>query len=139
MQETQETLEIGLQAEARFSVTAHCLATHWGSGAVPVLATPQMIAWMEQVASRAVAASLPEGQTTVGVHLDVRHLAATLPGHTVTVRATLIAIDGRQLGFAVAAEDAAGLIGEGTHRRVIVNTERFVARAATRDSAASGT
>ncbi len=129
---TDTELTVGLQAEMTLTVAPEHLASRWGSGGVDVLATPQMIGWMEQVAVRAVDHLLPAGYCSVGIHVDVRHLAATLPGHTVTARATLEEIDGRRLVFRVTAEDDAGPIGEGTHERMIVDLQRFMARAGTR-------
>ncbi|MHB1317319.1 MAG: thioesterase family protein [Anaerolineae bacterium] len=129
---TEHTLTAGLQAELTLTVAPEHLASRWGSGGVDVFATPQMIGLMEQAAVRAVDHLLPPGFCSVGTRLDVRHLAATLPGHTVTARATLEEIDGRRLVFRVTAEDAAGTIGEGTHERMIVALERFIMRAEAR-------
>ncbi|MFO7697091.1 MAG: thioesterase family protein [Anaerolineae bacterium] len=129
---TDTELTVGVQAEMTLAVAPEHLASRWGSGGVDVLATPQMIGWMEQVAVRAVDHLLPAGYSSVGIHVDVRHLAATLPGHSVTARATLEEIDGRRLVFRVIAEDDAGPIGEGTHERMIVDLQRFIGRAMAR-------
>jgi predicted thioesterase len=129
---TASELTAGLQAEQTLVVSPEHLASRWGSRGVDVLATPQMIGLMEQAAVRAVDHLLPAGHCSVGILLNVRHLAATLPGHTVTARATLEEIDGRRLVFRVTAEDAAGPIGEGTHERMIVDLQRFMSRAGVR-------
>ena len=89
-----------------------------------------MVALMENAALRAVDALLPPGQTTVGTHLDIRHLAATPLGLEVRARAELSAVDGRKLTFVVEAFDSHEKIGEGTHERIVVDPARLVARAA---------
>src|SRR2546421_6933613 len=89
-----------------------------------------MVALMENAALRAVEAVLPPGQTTVGTHLDVRHLAATPVGLEVRARAELREVDGRKLTFVVEAFDSLEKIGEGRHERMIVDPARLVARAA---------
>lgn len=123
------TLSAGMTATASYVVTREHLATYWGSGAAAVLATPQMIAWMEAAAVAAVDDHLPEGYHTVGTLVEIRHLAASLPGAEVTVSATLVNVDDRQLLFEVEARDHSGIIGKGKHQRVIVHLERFEARA----------
>lgn len=90
-----------------------------------VLGTPRMIALMEQAASRAVAASMPSGWTTVGTEVCVRHLAGTLPGERVRATARLVEARGRRLRFVVEAFNASRKIGEGTHERAVVHLERF--------------
>lgn len=124
-----DTLAIGSIGETQLVVAQEHTAAHLGSGLLPVLATPQMIALMEGAAVEAVATALPEGYQTVGIALDVRHLAATPIGGHVTARAELIEIDRARLVFRVEAFDAAGKIGEGEHQRFIVEVERFMRRA----------
>lgn len=99
-----------------------------GSGNLDVFATPSMVALMENAAMNAVAEHLPEGSATVGTKLDIVHSKATPLGDTVRATATLEEIDGRRLVFKVIASDETGTIGEGTHERFIVNTEKFLAR-----------
>ena len=89
-----------------------------------------MIALMEAAAVDCVDAALPDGHQTLGTHLDVAHTAPTPRGLTVTATATLTAIDGRKLTFAVAAHDGVEAIGSGTHTRIVVDTPRFMARLA---------
>jgi predicted thioesterase len=87
------------------------------------------VALLESAAVDAVAGHLEAGMTTVGVHVDVRHLAATPVGMAVHAEATLLVVDGRSLTFRVSAHDARELVAEGTHRRFIVHRERFLQRA----------
>jgi fluoroacetyl-CoA thioesterase len=122
------TLEPGLVGEASITVTEDLTAAALGSGSVDAFSTPALIALLEAAAIDAVKDCLTEGQTTVGVSLNVRHLAATPVGMEVTARATLKEIDGRRLAFDVEAWDAVERIGEGTHGRFIVDRARFEER-----------
>lgn len=99
-----------------------------GSGDIKVLATPMMIALMEAAAAETVEAHLPEGWTTVGTKVDVEHMRATPVGSLVEASAVLIKADGRNLEFSVEASDNKGIIGQGTHRRFIVNRKKFLER-----------
>jgi fluoroacetyl-CoA thioesterase len=130
------TLEPGLTGEVVRRVDAAMLASAIGSGSIAVLSTPSLIALLESAACEAIASQLPEGQTTVGVHLDVRHLAATPPGLEVRARAELIEVDGRRLVFRVEAFDPLDKIGEGTHERALVDPQRLLARANAKRSSA---
>lgn len=123
------TLSPGLTGEAATTVDDTNTAASLGSGLVPVYGTPALIALLELAAVHAVMAHLPDGSTSVGTHLDVRHLAATPVGMRVRATATLTAVEGRRLSFAVEAYDEAEKIGEGTHTRVVVESARFVRRA----------
>lgn len=118
--------------------TPRTLASSVGSGGLDVFSTPAMIALMERAAVSAAAPFLGSGRTTVGTKLDVRHTAATVPGTMVTAEAVLLRSEGRRLEFAVRAFDPSGTIGEGFHERVVVDTARFLDRAATRASACPG-
>lgn len=100
-----------------------------GSGLLPVFATPQMIALMENAAVDATQASLEEGQGTVGTRLDVSHDSATPVGMQVWAEAEVTAVDGRKLTFAVTAYDETGPIGKGTHERFIIQNDKFLAKA----------
>jgi predicted thioesterase len=93
-----------------------------------VLATPVMINLMEAAALDAVEKLLPAGHQSLGIHLDVRHYAATPVGMRVRVTAELVKVDGRTLDFRVEARDEKEAIGDGLHQRVVVNVERFDAR-----------
>ncbi len=119
------TLEPGLTGEASITVTDDLTATALGSGSVNVYSTPALIALFEAAAIHALEGHLAEGYTSVGISLDVRHLAATPVGLTVRARATLKVIDGRRLVFDVSAWDPVERIGEGTHERFIVDRQRF--------------
>ena len=87
-----------------------------------------MVRLMERAAVHAVAAQLAPGQQSVGTLVNVRHLAATPLGATVTARAELIAVDGRRLTFRVSAHDGTDAIGEGVHERALIDLARFEAR-----------
>jgi fluoroacetyl-CoA thioesterase len=122
------TLQPGLVGEASITVTNTMTAAALGSGNVDAFSTPALIALLEAAAIDALGDRLPEGQTTVGTMLNVRHLAATPVGMAVTARATLKEIDGRRLVFDVEAWDAVERVGEGTHERFIVTRARFEER-----------
>jgi fluoroacetyl-CoA thioesterase len=121
-------IESGLVGESELMVGENHTASHLGSGGVDVLATPVMIALMEDAARSSVDSKLDQGQITVGVNLNVSHLAATPVGMRVSARAELVAVDGRRLTFKVEARDEWERIGEGTHIRAIINLDRFMAR-----------
>ncbi|MEL7115790.1 MAG: thioesterase family protein [Pseudomonadota bacterium] len=120
----------GLTGTATMVVGTRDTAPRVGSGAIEVLATPMMIALLEEAALAAVEAHLPDGQQSLGTHLDVSHIAATPVGMKVRATAELSEVDGRKLTFKVRAEDETDLIGEGTHTRVVVTAEKFAARVA---------
>jgi len=106
------------------------LASAVGSGSLEVLATPWLVTLLERAACAALEGRLAEaGQTTVGVRLDVRHLAPTPLGDRVTARAELAEVDGRRLVFRVEAFDSHERIGEGTHERALVDAQRLQSRA----------
>ena len=100
-------------------------APHVGSGKIAVLATPIMVNLMEAAALAAVEPHLPAGYQTLGIRLDVSHVAATPVGMRVRAHAELSNVEGRVLTFRVYAEDDKELVGEGTHVRIIVNVENF--------------
>lgn len=121
-------LDIGLHGEVSTTVGEAQTAAAFGAGGVHVFGTPVMIGLMENAAWTAVQPELPDGETTVGTLVNVRHLAATPLGGHVTATAELVEVDGRRFVFRVTAHDDKQLIGEGTHERVRVNLERFMAR-----------
>jgi fluoroacetyl-CoA thioesterase len=131
-------LEAGLIGEATLVVGTTHTASHLGSGGVDVLATPIMIALMEDAAHTLVDSKLDPGQMSVGVNLNVTHLAATPLGMQVTAKAKLLAVEGRKLTFEVEAHDEREKIGEGTHTRAIINLDRFMARAEEKAESISG-
>ena len=120
-------LETGIKNRRELTVTKDMTAAAWGSGGQPVFATPAMIALMENTAWSSVEPYMKEGQTTVGTHIDVKHLSASPVGAHITCESELLEIDRRRLVFHVTAFDDAGLIGEGTHERFIVDTDKFMA------------
>jgi len=99
-----------------------------GSGSVEVLATPMMIALMENTALEAVQSYLPEGWTTVGTKVEVDHLRPTPSGEEVYAEAFLLERNERSLLFSVAAYDSQGIIGQGSHKRYIIQTEKFLSK-----------
>ena len=103
-------------------------AVAMGSGEVPVLGTPRVIAWMEAAAMAAIH-GLPDHLTSVGIHLSVDHSAPTLEGVTVRALAEVRAVDGKRVEFDVRAFDGETVIAGGTHTRVIVDRDRFLVRA----------
>lgn len=123
-------LRAGLVGESRGAVTESMTASSMHSGDVPVFATPAMVALMEEAAVRAIAPVLEAGKTSVGVRMDVRHLAATPVGAPVRAQARLTLVEGRRLTFKVLAWDGSEQIGEGTHERMIVDREKFLQRTA---------
>lgn len=121
-------LETGLTHTSSLTVTEALTAKAMGSGDLPVLATPAMMALMENAAMTAVAPELPEGSTTVGGHIESSHLKPTPVGAEVKAEATLTKVDGRKLYFTVKAMQGDTVIGEGTHLRVIVDREKFMSK-----------
>jgi predicted thioesterase len=113
-----ETLQPGASAEITTEVDDSLVVKHMGGAGV--LSTPSMIGLMERAGIQAVQPLLPEGHTTVGFEVHVKHFAATPKGKKVTVRAELLEVDGRKLRFKVEAHDEDKKVGEGTHRRAIV-------------------
>jgi fluoroacetyl-CoA thioesterase len=118
----------GITGEQSLIVRKKDTAEKYGSGLVEVFATPAMIGLMEQTAQKCIMKYLPDGFTTVGIAVDIRHLKATPVGMKVTCHATLTAAEGRKLRFTVQAWDEEGMIGSGNHTRYIVNTEEFLSK-----------
>ncbi len=118
----------GAVYEADELVTDELTAAVYGSGLVAAFATPALVALMENAAFNAVRPFLTAGQTTVGIEVNIKHLAATPPGMRVRARAELLQVNGRRLDFKVEAWDDVEKIGEGTHARMIVDSARFQAR-----------
>ena len=125
------TLTPGLTHTSTLRVGEQHLAVSAGSGDLRVLATPMMMALMENAAMLAVAPALDEGQTTVGGQISSSHIKPTGLGHTVSATAQLIEVDGRKLRFRITASDDEGPIGEGEHLRFIVDRQRFMAKVTT--------
>ena len=118
------SISVGAVGTASTVVTPENTAAAVGSGALPVFATPYMIALMENAACNAIADGLEEGPK-----LDVSHDAATPVGMHVTAKAELVEVDRRRLVFRVTAEDDVGPIGQGTHERFLIMADKFLAKA----------
>ncbi|MDE6140186.1 MAG: thioesterase family protein [Alistipes sp.] len=121
-------LKAGLHFQTQMVVSPGNTAEYIGSGDMAVLATPAMVALMENAAMLAVAPLLPEGSTTVGSCISTSHLKPSAVGATVTARAELTEVDNRRLTFRVEAYEGEEKIGEGEHVRYIVDREKFLAR-----------
>ena len=121
-------IETGLKYTSELTVTDDVTAVKMGSGDMPVLATPAMMALMENAAMKAVAKELTEGCTTVGGHIESSHLRPTKVGDKVTATAEVTKVDGKKISFKVAAYCGDTLLGEGTHLRFIVDKERFMSQ-----------
>ncbi len=126
--ELMEKIVVGMREEQVFGVEEEYTAGHVGSGSLRVLATPSMIGFMERVARDLMERNLPDGYSSVGVWVDVRHLAATPVGARVRVACEVIQIDGRKVDFRVEAWDEVEKIGEGRHQRVAIDVSRFLQR-----------
>jgi fluoroacetyl-CoA thioesterase len=122
----EPNISIGIEGEKQIVVTPEKTATAYGSGTVDVLATPAMIALMEQTAIESVSQLVPEGFITVGTEVSVKHFKATLPGKVVSCNSKLMLAEGSKLVFDVSASDESGLIGKGTHTRYIVDKQKFI-------------
>ncbi len=123
-----DELHPGLTGSVTWKATERHSAEAWGSGAVPVFATPSLVGLMETAAMEALRGCLSDSDATVGTRIDVSHLAATPLGDEVRAEATLTAVEGRRLTFEIVAYDSSQKIGEGRHERVIVSRDRFLAR-----------
>jgi predicted thioesterase len=123
-----DILESGMRREEIYTVQNEHSAAHVGSGSSRVLATPWMIAFIERTARDLLADVLPEGYSSVGVHVDIRHLAPSPIGSQVRSQVEVNAIQGSKVDFTVRAWDEQELIGEGTHRRVVIEEARFLRR-----------
>ncbi len=119
-------ITIGMKGEVSSLVEREDTALEVGSGSLLVYATPCMVALMEGAACETLAAALPEDKTTVGIELNITHLSATPVGLEVHAEAEVTAVDGNIISFTVTAYDEAGKIGEGTHKRAIISTQRFL-------------
>jgi fluoroacetyl-CoA thioesterase len=125
-------LEPGRQATVEETVTEGMTADRLGSGDVPVLGTPAVLALVEAAAVAAVGDELEPGTTTVGASVALDHLAPTPVGGTVTATAALAQVEERRLTFRFEVTDAAGPVARGEHVRVIVDRDRFLGSARAR-------
>ena len=121
-------IETGLKHTSELTVTEDVTAMVIGSGDMPVLATPMMMALMENAAMLAVKDKLPEGCTTVGGHIESSHLKPSKIGDVVRAEAEVTKVDGKKIEFRVSAYSDKTPLGEGTHLRFIVDREKFMSR-----------
>ncbi|WP_288302205.1 thioesterase family protein [uncultured Veillonella sp.] len=119
-------ISIGTVGTAEVAVTAVNTADVMGSGALPVFATPAMCALMEKAAVLAVEDFMEDGESTVGIKLAISHDAPSPLGAEITATATITAVEGRKVSFAVEAREGDRIIGKGTHERFIIDCERFM-------------
>ena len=119
-------ITVGLKGQATNLVEREDTAYEVGSGSLLVYATPCMVALMEGAACDAIATCLPEEKTSVGTMLNISHLAATPVGMEVRAEAEVIEVDGNMITFQIVAYDEAGKIGEGTHKRAVITSQRFL-------------
>jgi predicted thioesterase len=122
------SITVSLIGEQTTTVTESLSAITFGSGSLPVYATPALVTLMEIASVNAINHLIPPHQTSVGTFISVKQLAATALGQIVRARAEVTQVEGNQVTFAVQAWDAKQLIGEGTHTRFIVDIERFMKR-----------
>jgi predicted thioesterase len=119
-------ITVGMKAEVSTLVEREDTAAEVGSGSLLVYATPCMVALMEGAACEAIAPAIPEDKTTVGIELNIQHTSATPVGLEVRAEAEVTAVEGKIITFSLTAYDEAGKIGEGTHKRCIVSSQRFL-------------
>lgn len=119
-------ITVGMKGKVSTLVEREDTALEVGSGSLLVYATPCMVALMEGAACEAIADALPEGKTSVGTMLNISHLSATPVGLEVYAEAEVTEIDGNTVTFSIAAFDEAGKIGEGTHKRAVITSQRFL-------------
>ena len=122
-------ITVGMKGEVSTLVEKEDTAAEVGSGSLLVYATPCMVALMEGAACEAIAEALSEDKTSVGTELSISHLSATPVGLEVRAEAEVTAVEGKVITFSVRAFDEAGEIGRGTHKRVIVNSQKFLEKA----------
>lgn len=122
-------MQPGINAEVQLVVSDADTAIALGSGNVPVLATPRVIALCEEATVKALENRLGPAETSVGMKVQLDHLAPTAVGHTVTAEATVEKVTGRRIVFTVSVNDARGLVAVGRVTRVVVEIERFLERA----------
>ena len=119
-------ITVGMKGEVFTNVEREDTAKEVGSGDLLVYATPCMVALMEGAACEAIAEAMSENQTTVGTMLNIEHISATPVGLDVRAVAEVTAVEGKVITFDVKAYDEAGEIGHGTHKRVVINSQKFL-------------
>lgn len=131
-------IEVGLTASADHVVSTDDTAVAVGSGSLPVLGTPRLLAWCESATCAALAPVLAEGRTSVGTRITLEHVAPSPVGSRVEVSASVVHVDGRLVRFSVAAREADKLVGSGEVTRVVVDAERFMSRVGEQGHAGGG-
>ena len=122
-------ITVGLKGKVQTDVTREDTALEVGSGSLLVYATPCMVALMEGAACEAIEEAMGEDKTSVGTELNIQHISATPVGMDVRAEAVVTAVDGKVITFEIHAYDESGEIGHGTHKRVIVPTQKFLDKA----------
>ena len=117
---------VGMKGTVTTTAEREDTALEVGSGSLLVYATPCMVALMEGAACEAIGDALPEDKTSVGIELAIKHIAATPVGMDVRAEAEVTTVEGSIITFQVTAFDEAGNIGEGTHKRAIISTQKFL-------------
>ncbi len=120
-----DAVKAGLKGRVDLKVGGEHTAPSVGSGAIHVLGTPVMINLMEAAALDATEHLMPKGHQSLGIHIDISHVAATPIGMKVHATAEVMVVEGNRIRFRVEAHDEAEIIGEGTHERIVVNVQRF--------------
>lgn len=120
-------LDIGMKHISQFLVEKHHSAEFLGSGDMEVLATPALIAFLESTCKDSIQPAIEKELTSVGIHIELDHLKASLIGAQVTCTSEVVAQEGKLIHFTVKAESNGSLIAQGKHTRAIVNRERFLA------------
>ena len=123
-----KNIKLAMTREETFEVAEENAAIHVGSGSSPVLATPWMIAFMERVSHRLLAEHLSPGETSVGIYLEIKHLAPTPVGASVQVKTQVSEVSGNLVTFNVETWDHVEQVGEGIHRRAVIDEARFLRR-----------
>lgn len=119
-------ITVGLKGNATTMVERADTAQEVGSGSLLVYATPCMVALMEGAACDAIESAIPEGKTSVGIELSIKHISATPVGLEVRAEAEVTAVEGSIICFTITAYDESGIIGEGTHKRAIITAQKFL-------------
>ena len=121
-----ETIKVGTTYEKQFKVAQEDTALAMGSGGEKVLATPRLVAWMENTAFEGLEKAMDQGKTTVGTEIQIKHVAASPIGMQVTIKGTVISQEKRSVTIELEAWDNIEKIGEAIHQRFIVDRSRFM-------------
>jgi fluoroacetyl-CoA thioesterase len=133
------SIEVGMVAEATEEVSPKLTAPHIGSGSLSVYATPAMAALVEHTCASMISQLLPQGQTSVGVEIHIRHLAPTPVNGVVRIRAEIVAVEKNLISFNAQIFDQVELVGEVNHRRAVIEVDRFLKRVHAKASKLSST